>query len=108
MKKIGFHESTLVRFTRHDAIVELALEDVLVDGEKSNVTLVISQVTSVSIDGVQSSAPLMEASDGEVITLEISEGVVSLIVEWNDFARKNSFTRSYRVLGGDVSISVIN
>lgn len=106
-KQMGFHEATVVRFCAHDAVLELILDDVLVGGEKSQVAVIVSPVSSVTIDGEQSNAPLMEADDGEVLTLEISESVLSLIIEWNDFSCKKSFTKSYRVVGGEVSITVI-
>lgn len=106
-KQMGFHEATVVRFCRYDAVVELELEDVLVDGQKSQVTLMVSQVSSVMIDGDLSNAPLMDADDGEILTLEMSGNTLSLIIEWRDFSRRKSFTKSYRVLGDKVSVSMI-
>lgn len=106
-KQMGFHEATVIRFCRYDAVLELELEDVLVDGQKSRVALMVSHVSRVMIDGELSNAPLMAANDGEVLTLEISENSLSLIVEWNDFRHRKSFTKSYKVSGGKVCISVI-
>lgn len=107
ISQFGFHESTVVRFCRYDSTLELTVEDVFVDGKKSQVTLMVSPVSSVMVDGERSDAPLMEASDGEILVLEISENSFSLIVEWNDFSRKKSFIKSYIVHGGKVSVSVI-
>lgn len=106
-KQMRFHAATVVRFCRYDAVLALELEDVLVDGQKTRVALAVSQVSSVMIDGEIANAPLMAANDGEVLTLEISEDGLSLIVEWNNFRHGKSFIRSYRVAGGKVSISVI-
>lgn len=108
-KQMGFHEATVVRFCRYDAVLEIELEDVLVDGQKSRVTLMVSPVSSVLIDGELSNVnvPLMEANDGEILTVDMSENALSLIIEWNDFSRGKAFTKSYRVSGGKVSVSVI-
>ena len=106
-KQMGFHEATVVRFCKYDAVLELELEDVLVDGQKARVVLKVLPVSSVMIDGELSNAPLMAADDGEILTLEMSENALSLIIEWNDFSRRKSFTKSYRVLGGEISVSVI-
>jgi len=106
-QQMGFHEATVVRFYRYDAAIELELEDVLVDGEKSRVVLTVSPASSVMVDGDLSNAPLMAADDGEILTLEISGDVLSLIIEWNDFSRRKSFTKSYRVSGGEIAVSVI-
>lgn len=106
-KNMSFHEATVVRFFRSDSVLELELEDVLVGGFKSRVILSVSPVFSVEIDGVSSDIHLMEADDGEVLTLELSANSLSLIVEWNDFSLGQSFTRSYQVVGGSIAVAVI-
>lgn len=106
-KNMSFHEATVVRFLRRDSVLELELEDVLVGDLKLRVILSVSPVFSVETDSVSSNIQLMEADDGEVLTLEFSNHNMLLIVEWNDFSLKKSFTRSYQVVGGGISVSVI-
>jgi len=106
-KQIGFHGATVTSFCKHDDIIELELEDVLVDDRKSQILLIIFPALSLMMDGELSNLPLMAAEDGEVIMLEISENVLSLIIEWNDFSCRKSFTRSHQVQGGEISISMI-
>lgn len=106
-QQIGFHEATVVRFCRYDTNLQLELEDVLVGGRKSRVVLTVSPVLKVMVDAKLSNSPLMEADDGEILTLEMSENTLSLIIEWNDFLHGRSFTKSYQVLGGEVTILIV-
>lgn len=106
-KQMNFHEASVVRFCKSDEGIELQLDNVLVGGERRRVILNISPVFSMKIDGEMSSAPLMAADDGEILTLEMSEQAVSLVIEWNDFSNKKSFVRSYQLLGRKVSVLVI-
>lgn len=105
-QQMGFHEATVVRFCKYDAALQLELEDVLVEGKKSRVILEVSPVSSMLIDGDVSNSPLMVANDGEILALEVSKNILSFIIEWNDFSCKKTFTKSYRVFGDGVSVSV--
>lgn len=98
-ERMSFHEATITKFCRHDATVEIRLEDVLVDGLKSQVILKISPVASVMIDSELSDSYLMEAGDGEILSLEISDDGISMIIEWNDFSQGKSFTKVYKISG---------
>jgi hypothetical protein len=106
MNKMIFHEATVVGFCRHDAVFELELEDVLVEQKKSRVLLMVQPVLGVTIDGEPSNDLLMEADDGEILTLELSDDFLSMVIEWNDFSHKKSVTKSYHVFGGKTSISI--
>ncbi len=106
-EQMSFHEASVVGFHKLDSDIELHLDDVLVDGKKKRIILNISQVSSVKIDGQLSSAPLLATNDGEILTLEISEKAVWLLIEWNDFSNKKSFTRSYLLSGHKVSVLMI-
>jgi hypothetical protein len=39
----------------------------------------------------------MEAEDGEVLTLDIHEDRLTLVVEWNEFQARSSFVRGYEL-----------
>lgn len=107
LEKIFFHEATILDFQRSDDLIQLKLEDVMVNGQKSKVFIIISTVIRVIIDGEVSKEPLMSAVDGEVIDLSISESSLKLIVEWNDFLHKKHFTKSYEIFGNKISLSVV-
>lgn len=106
-KRMSFHEATVTRFCRHDVTLELELEDVLVDGNKSRVMIKLSPVVCVTIDDESSDQALMELSDGEVLSLDVSENSISAVIEWNDFSQGKSVTKVYQISGGSVSVSVI-
>lgn len=106
LEKVSFHEATVARFCRDNSAVELELEDVLIDGVKSRLMLTVFSVISITVDGEPSSSSLMESEDGEVLTLDVGASRISIIIEWNDFSRKKSFTKAYEIRGGDVSISI--
>lgn len=104
---LGFHESTIVQFETHGADLELILDDVVVNGKKSTVSLKVTSIAYAAIDGVQSDLLAMEAEDGEVLTLDISDSCLWLMVEWNDFCSRKSITREYKVCGNSVSVSIL-
>lgn len=107
LERTSFHEATVISFCKYDADLKLELEDVLIDKDKSHVVLAVSPVTDVFVDGELSDGSLMETSDGEVLSLDLSNDGFSVIVEWHDFTQGEMFTKSYRILGGNVSLSVI-
>jgi len=49
----------------------------------------------------------MPAEDGEILILEILENGIFVIIEWNDFSNKKSFTNAYRISGEGISVSII-
>lgn len=105
--QISFHEATVLRIIKQDDTLQLVLGDVLMEGRKREVSFLVSSVSSLTIDGnILFNAPLMEAEDGEVLTLEMSDSYMYFIVEWHDFSRNTSIIRSYRVLGDKVTMSM--
>lgn len=101
---IGFHEATVVGFSKKGESVELVLDGVLTDEGHLQVALIVSQVSSVLIDDTPCSVPFMAAEDGEVLSLEVSNGSLNVIIEWNDFLNRRSFTKSYVIVGKEISL----
>ncbi len=101
-----FDEATVTGFYKYDALLKLELEDVLVGERKSDVVVTVSAVTNVFVDGELSDESLMAAEDGEVLSLELSDDGFLLIIEWNIFTPRRMFTKSYKIVGGNVSVSV--
>ncbi len=101
-----FDEATVTGFCKYDAVLKLELEDVLVGEGRSDVVLTVEPVTNVFVEGELSNEPLMAAEDGEVISLELSDDGFVLVVEWNNFTPRRMFTKSYKIIGGNVSFSV--
>lgn len=111
MEHIGFHECTVVQFRIDNNTLKLILDGARINENDVRVVLNMSEVTSASADGtildIASTISMMEAEDGEVLTLNISDGALSLVVEWHDFLNKKFFTKSYRILGKDVFLSEV-
>lgn len=103
-QQISFHESTVRFFSANNAIVELGLEDVLLDGKKVDIILKMSTVSWLSRDREPANSLGMEADDGEVLTLDINDEGFTLIIEWHDFKNKKSSTKYYEIYGNNISI----
>lgn len=103
-ERVSFHEATVIRFCRHNAALEIELEDVWVDGNKSRVLVTVSPVFDVTIDGELSDKPFMELGDGEVLSLDVSSNGIAAVIEWNDFSQRKSVTKAYKISGGSVAI----
>lgn len=108
-RHIEFEGATVVRFNIRDSSLELEMKDVVLDGQRargSRAVVTVSPASKIEIDGDISNVVVMAANDGEIIDLEITDNSLLLIIEWNDFSRRKSFTKSYRVLGENISVSV--
>ena len=71
--QMWFHEATVLRFGRQGADFELELDEVAMDGRTGRVLLMVSSVSSASVDDERLAEPHMETSVGEVLSLELSE-----------------------------------
>ena len=80
-KKVSFHESTVLHFSQDKEIVKLELDDVKVDGAGKKAFLIFSGVKSIESDSDLMDSNLMPAPDGEVLSLELTEKTIKLIVE---------------------------
>lgn len=96
---LSFHESTVVMFEHTADAVRLSLSDVKCGGRSRSVNVEIRNVTSIIVDGASVNGVAMEHDDGEVLTLNVSDAEILLIVQWNDFRNHSSVTKSYRIKG---------
>ncbi|WP_347257919.1 hypothetical protein [Methylocaldum sp.] len=106
-EQMSFHEATVTHFCSYCDTVELNLDGVDVGGEKRSVAIRISEVFRLEIDGKALESAFMPAEDGEILILEILENGIFVIIEWNDFSNKKSFTNAYRISGEGISVSII-
>ncbi|HEX7338623.1 MAG TPA: hypothetical protein VF271_01685 [Rhodanobacteraceae bacterium] len=105
--RMSFHEANVIQFIKRDDVLYLELDGVLVGRNKLRVALKISSVSCVKVDGEFPDRPLMELNDGEVLSLDVNESGISIVIEWNDFPLGVSVTREYRISGGGVSVAEI-
>ncbi len=103
---IGFHESTIVGFCRENKTLMVELQGVHLGDEICSAVISLKGIELLTCDGVEVENLVMEAEDGEVLTLQHTQTTLHLIVEWNDFKQHKSNTRSYRVNCGSVEIEM--
>jgi|GEM_PF-2121555 len=100
LPQLWFHESTVLDFKRIGDSIKLELEDVDTGetGEsKSHVLIIFKAIRKINTDAKESGTDLMAAEDGEVLTLNLSEQQMELIVQWNEFSQHRHFMHSYYV-----------
>jgi hypothetical protein len=103
---IGFHESSLVGVSREDGNITLELEGVHVGNELHFAVVCLKGVQSLTCDGFGVDDLVPEAEDGEVLTLQHTKNTLHLIVEWNDFKKRQSKTSSYRIACNLVEVEI--
>jgi len=108
MNILSFHESTVTKFFTKKNNFVIGLEGVLTDSSSNNAELIVENVSKILIDSVPIVGNLLKMpfKDGEVLTLELSEGKVFVLIEWNDFSSGVSFTQSYEVSGNKVKKAI--
>jgi len=104
---VSFHEATVVGFSQTGASIELQLEGVTFDKGKHVATVILEDVTNLDANGAFPSRPTMEAADAEVLTLDLSDKGMKLIVEWNDWELRKQFVRSYHFQANVVRLRIV-
>lgn len=107
LKKLSFHESSVVKFTvlNNDFIFEL--EDVKKDDDEVRISLIVEDVSLLEVDDEKSSIDGMPAEDGEILELDIFEEGIFVLVEWHNFTVREDFIRAYKICGNRVNINEI-
>ena len=84
------------------------MEGISTDCSRDKVKIAVQNISRLFIDSVLISNTYlkMPCADGEVLTLEISEKNIFILIEWNNFFLKTSFTQSYRLYGNKIQTSV--
>ncbi len=101
---LSFHEATVLELTREGDTARLELQDIRIGERFADATVFVDGVETITIDDQPVAALEKEYEDGEVLTLEIGERHILLVVEWNDFARRLSQTRGLEIHGQSVRV----
>jgi hypothetical protein len=102
----GLHEATILGMSRTPDAVVVALDGVrTVDGPR-RCEAVFYGVRSVEADGAPYDDLRMEAEDGELLAFNQEQDATTLIVEWNDFSKRSSFTMVYRIRARELVFEV--
>ena len=109
MNILSFHESTVTKFLYDKNNFVIGLEDVSTDCSSDKVEIVVKNLSKMLIDSAPAadSSFKMPCDDGEVLTLELDEKKVFILVEWNDFCSGTSFTQSYEINGDRVQAYIL-
>lgn len=103
--KYSFHESTIIQFGETDGKFVISLEGVKYGEQRVNMCIEMNGFSKIEVDDITLKTS-MSAEDGEVLTLEFNNGMISAIIEWNNFSTGDSFTHSYRIFGDRVDVQL--
>ena len=104
LRALSFHEATVTGLALEAAGGELRLQGVFSESGLLFVTVHLENITLCEVDGEVVENLAMEASDGEVLTLDIHEHGIKLIVEWNEWTPRRQFVRTYDVQADSVGV----
>ena len=99
LRDISFHDSNIVRVSCHDSEIKLYFEDVEYDELTTSMLLKITNVTDISKDDVPINFLSMEATNGEVLDLNIDNTVVTIILNWHSYKPRSHVTCAYKISG---------
>ncbi len=97
-RNVSFHESTILDIQHNGDTVVLKLEGVQAGAAKTSGFLYISGIRSLECDGTNIQSFGSELIDSEILTLNLGESRLLLIVECTDFATRNSLIHCYSSL----------
>jgi hypothetical protein len=107
LRALPFHEATVIGLALEAASGELQLQGVYSESGLRLVTVYLENITLCEVDGEAVENLAMEASDGEVFTLDIREDGIELIVEWNEWSpARRQFVRAYNVHASSVRVEI--
>jgi hypothetical protein len=107
LRALSFHEATIIGLALEAASGELRLQGVYSESGLRCVTVYLENITLCEVDGEAVENLAMEASDGEVLSLDIRQDGIELIVEWNEWSpARSQFVRSYNVHAGSVRAEI--
>lgn len=101
-----FHGSTVIGFKICSGEFILELEDVVYQESKIGTHLAVQDISRIMIDSKPVKTVSMVTSDGEILSMDMSESGFSALIEWNDFEASTSVTHSYEVQGSKVNITI--
>jgi len=104
---LSFHESTVITFEGKDGEFVTLLEDVSHNDEVENILITVKNVSKMTKDGVIKNELGMFFNDGEVLSLELDEEKLFILIEWNDFPTIKSQTVAYEIFGNFIQFNKV-
>ena len=108
MNDFSFHEASVLEIFVENGDCLLRLDDVACDQGKLQVLVAVRGLEKVFIDSIQADYTKLKmiAPDGEILSLELENDALFILIEWNNFPLRSSITHSYRIEGEEVEIQV--
>ncbi len=104
--KLSFHDASLVGVLREKDSLTLALEDVSIGDNQVSITATVSNIETVTRDGLRVAGMEMETDDGEVLRLTINNDVIILVVTWHKHAPHSQYTHTYQMSGKRIRLDI--
>jgi hypothetical protein len=101
--EISLHEGTIVGILQTADAVSISIELASWNRFKE-ASIHVTGAHKILRDGIAVNHLAMESEDGEVLSLQCTGGVATLLVEWNDFGNHRSSIIAYRVECDSLSI----
>jgi hypothetical protein len=103
--ELEFHESTVDSFDWHGDVFTMKLSDVTTSSGRCCADIEVRNVVSVSANGAAVHALTREEEDGELLSIDMTTKELSVVIQWNDFARKRSRIVVYAVNGDKATVT---
>lgn len=105
---ISFHDSSVTAVAWEGDSLEIRFDGVATETASIGVVIRAEGLLGAEIGGTVWTAAERLPSDGEVLSLNLGEGELRLLVEWHDWAKKQSKTCLHVIRAARFSISEIN
>ena len=105
-RRIGYHESTIVSVRQVDGSIDFVLEDVQVDDSLHTVSIRAAGIKRVLFDGNAIEDFTGRCEGGEILTLNLTDRDLYLIVELTDFKTQLAETHSCQITCESILIDV--
>ncbi|MEY2942579.1 MAG: hypothetical protein RLY97_593, partial [Pseudomonadota bacterium] len=83
---------TIIGFTRQGSKVELNLQNDFEGREIDFANFIFWDVKAILVEGEPFQGALMQAADGEILGLDFGANQIEMVIAWNDFQTRRSFT----------------
>ncbi len=104
--KLSFHDASLVKVLREKDSITLSLEDVSIGDCQTSTTATVSNIESITRDGLRVAGMEMETDDGEVLRLSVDNDVTTLVVTWHKYAPRSQDTHTYQMSGKQIRLDI--
>jgi hypothetical protein len=109
---ITFHDSTVRSINQSGSKVVINLDDVSLDGKRSEESSVSAQVVICDIKGIirnsaQTDSIDLEEDDGEMLSIHQSDVGVIMTIQWTNYNPRKIYTATYNLIGGVMSSKII-